>query len=126
MNTNINSNQTIIVLVTDLFFSVKIGNELRQHYYRPIFVKNTVQLASKLGEHMPALVIIDASANVDWAQVAQLQVDSVDGPPIIAFGPHKDVELLRAAKAAGVTRVVSNSQFHADALSYVQRYARQS
>ena len=44
--------------------------------------------------------------------------------PIIAFGPHKDVDALREAKRAGLTRVMSNSQFHARTVEMIQRYAR--
>jgi hypothetical protein len=46
--------------------------------------------------------------------------------PVIAFGPHKDVAALQAAKAAGVTRVMANSLFHAQAADMIRRYAASS
>ena len=44
--------------------------------------------------------------------------------PTLAFGPHVDVEGRRAAKAAGVTRIVSNGQFHSDMAGLIERYRR--
>jgi hypothetical protein len=47
-----------------------------------------------------------------------------DLPPVLGFGSHTDVETRRAAKAAGVHRIVSNGQFNADMAGYVQKYRR--
>ncbi|MDF3015147.1 MAG: hypothetical protein K0R44_372, partial [Thermomicrobiales bacterium] len=44
--------------------------------------------------------------------------------PTLAFGPHVDIEGRRAAKAAGVTRIVSNGQFHTDTVGLIERYRR--
>ena len=46
------------------------------------------------------------------------------GVPVLAFGSHLDVDGRRAAKAAGVTRVLSNGDFHRDMVPLVQRYAK--
>src|SRR5690606_34637902 len=107
--------RSVVVLVKDLFFAGKIENELRGHGYRPIKARRTDQFIQLLAEHQPVLGVIDIGAGVDWEQIAALTAEPPTPEiPILAFGPHKDVEGLRAAKAAGVTRVVSNSQFHAD------------
>jgi hypothetical protein len=44
--------------------------------------------------------------------------------PTLAFGPHVDIENRRAAKAAGVGRIVSNGQFHSDTAGLIERYRR--
>jgi hypothetical protein len=43
--------------------------------------------------------------------------------PLLGFGPHVDVDGRRAAKAAGLTRIVSNGEFHRDLVALVARYA---
>ena len=58
----------------------------------------------------------------DWSAIGG-GIDRVALPPILAFGPHLDVDGLRDAKAAGVTRVVSNGTFHRDAATLIGRYA---
>ncbi len=72
-----------------------------------------------------ALGVIDLSARVDMADISPaLAQDQVAAVPVIAFGPHKDVDAFRDAKAAGITRVMSNSQFQANTVAMIQRYAR--
>ena len=116
----------ILVLVKDLFFSVKLGNELRGAGYSPIFAKSLEQFVALIEEHRPHLGIIDITGMADWEQVADIQErPDASATPLLFFGPHKDVEGLRAAKAAGATRVVSNSQLHGNLIPLVQRYARQ-
>jgi hypothetical protein len=112
---------TVVVLNRDLFFGVRIGNILKSAGFEPKFVKTTTELTDLVQNEpsAPALIIVDIGANPDWDQVGSLSTKT----PILAFGPHKDVESLRAAKTAGVTRVVSNSEFHRNALELIQRYA---
>jgi hypothetical protein len=117
----------VVALVKDLFFSVKLGNELRGHGYEPRFVKTVGEFRTRLEEDEPVLGIIDIDAVSDWEQIANLAANTTLATiPLLAFGPHKDIEGRRAAKAAGIARILSNSQFHAEAPLYVQRYARRS
>jgi hypothetical protein len=113
------TNRTIVVLNRDLFFGVRIGNLLKVAGSSPIFAKTTSEFIDSLKNYRPVLGIIDLGAIPDWAAI-----QAIPGPtPILAFGPHKDAEALRAVKSAGVTRVVSNSEFHKNALALVERYA---
>jgi FixJ family two-component response regulator len=116
----------VVVLNRDLFFGVRIGNLLKAEGYEPEFVKSSAELAKSLGESAPdpALIIVDIGADPDWRELNASLARVRDRPPILAFGPHKDVEALRAAKSAGVTRVVSNSEFHRSALELIRRYAK--
>ncbi|HLI51040.1 MAG TPA: hypothetical protein VKU87_04545 [Thermomicrobiaceae bacterium] len=115
----------VVVLVNDLFFAVKIGNELKALGLEPKPARNLDQFVTLLHERDPVLAIIDAGMPLDWDRIAALRSDpSTADIPIIAFGPHKAVEALRAAKAAGVTRIVSNHLLHDELPSLVARYVR--
>ena len=115
----------LAILNRDLFFGVRIGNTLRSLGYDPRFARNTTAFAVLLrGEPPPVLGVIDLSAGPDWDVIKTLTSDPTLKIPILLFGAHKDVNGLRAAKAAGVTRVVSNGDFHRDMVELVRRYAR--
>jgi CheY-like chemotaxis protein len=116
----------IVVLNRDLFFGVKIGNTLRSLGYQVAFVRETPALVERLtnGDALPVLGIIDMNVGVDWSAVGAVTGERGRGVPVLVFGSHLDVEGRRAAKAAGVTRVLSNGDFHRDMVALVQRYAR--
>lgn len=115
----------MVALIKDLFFSVKVTNELRANGYLPVIARGSDRFVTLVAERHPALGILDVTAGVDWDAVRRLIEDAVTGDvPLLAFGPHMDVAGLRAAKDAGVTRVVSNGQLHADLPGLVRRYAR--
>jgi DNA-binding NarL/FixJ family response regulator len=115
----------IVVLNRDLFFGVKIGNILRGLGYQVTFVPATGVFVERLRAEgtAPVLGIIDMGAGVDWEAVATVTGEDAR-TPVLVFGSHLDVEGLRAAKAAGVRRVVSNGDFHRDMVALVRRYAR--
>jgi hypothetical protein len=110
---------TIVVLNRDLFFGVRIGNLLKSAGYAPIFVKTSSDFVDALATNSVVLGIIDLGATPDWETIQAFPGST----SLLAFGPHKDADALRAAKSAGVTRVVSNSEFHKNALTLVERYA---
>ena len=115
----------IVVLNRDLFFGVKIGNVLRGLGYRVSFVQETEAFVERLRAEgpPPVLGVIDMGAGVDWEAVGTVTGGKGSGTPVLVFGSHLDVEGRRAAKAAGVRRVVSNGDFHRDMVALVQRYA---
>jgi CheY-like chemotaxis protein len=112
----------VVVLIRDLFFSIKVKNELSRAGYEPLLVKREPELLSTIESAKPALVVLDLNAKPDWSALEPL-LESEHHPPVLAFGPHKDVESRRAAQAAGVTRVVTNQQFHKNLNEFVDRYA---
>jgi hypothetical protein len=115
----------IVVLNRDVFFGVKIGNQLRGLGYEVAFTKETPGFAAAIRDVPdPVLGLIDMNAGVDWDEIARLMAAGGPGVPVLAFGSHLDVDGRRAAKAAGVTRVLSNGDFHRDMVPLVQRYAR--
>ena len=115
----------VVVLIRDLFFSVKVRNELSSAGFDPVIVKREPELLSSVESLAPALVLIDLTTRPDWDALAPLL--NVSGGetriPVLAFGPHKDLEARRAAQSAGVTRVVTNQQLHRALVDYVRRYA---
>lgn len=118
------SGAPVIVLNKDLFFGVTIANTLRALGYAPIAARSTAALASSLAsQSAPALVIVDISAVDDWDALKR-NLDAHAGIPSIAFGSHTNVEGLRAAKQAGLTRVFSNGEFHRTMGPTITRYAR--
>ncbi len=117
--------QTAVALVKDLFFGVKIRNELKAQGYDTVFAKSTEQFAGLLKEHQPAIGIIDLASGADWDQVREIGQDpDTSGIPVIVFGSHTDVEGIRRAKASGVARVVSNGKMHAELPVLIEKYAR--
>ncbi len=114
----------IVVLNRDLMFGIQIGNVLRAAGFGVAPTSTTPAFVDRLRDPAATVLgIINMVALVDWDLVGDLMVG--DSPtPVLAFGPHVNVPLWRSARAAGVTRVVSNGDFHRDMLSLVERYAR--
>lgn len=114
---------SIVAVVPDIFFSVTVRNTIRRLGYDPRIVKSADDLADEAAAGEPVLAVVDVSAvrtQADWDTVSDVVRH---GLPVLVFGAHKDVDGLRAAKAAGVTRVVSNGQFHREMPDLIQRYA---
>jgi CheY-like chemotaxis protein len=118
----------LIVLNRDLFFGVKIGNGLRSLGYEVQFAKSVRELAEAIRMSSPpfALAVIDMGLSPDWDVIAELTADPAITTPFLGFGSHLDVEGRKAAKAAGVNRIVSNGDFHRDMVTLVERYALKS
>lgn len=91
-----------------------------------IFVGTTDAFVAALREQgdESGLAIVDMNGQVDWARLGSAIAASSDGPPLLGFGPHVDVEGRRAAKQAGLTRIVSNGQFHQAMAELIDRYRR--
>ena len=115
----------VVVLNRDVFFGVKIGNQLRTLGYEVVFVKDALAFVEVVQlEPKPVLGLVDMNARVDWDAIGPLMTDGGPGVPVLAFGSHLDVEGRRTAKAAGVTRVLSNGDFHRGMVALVKRYAK--
>lgn len=117
---------TIIVLNRDLMFGIRIANQLRAAGYTVSFARETSEFVSRVRTAGPDAVlgVVDMNTPVEWTLIQDLVLDTVNATPLLGFGPHLDVQGRRAAKAAGVARIVTNGEFHHDTVGYVQRYAR--
>lgn len=114
----------IVLLNRDLFFGVRIRQVGAAMGYAVEITPKTDLFIERLPSEDVVLGVIDIAAAPDWELLASA-IASGELAPILAFGPHKDVDGLRNAKRAGVTRVVSNGDFHKDPGSMMRRYARE-
>ena len=113
----------IVALNRDVFFGVRLKQLGHQLGFAVAIAADADDFLGGLANEKAVLGIIDINAGPDWNVIAD-RAATRELPPILAFGPHLDVDGLRAAKAAGVTRVVSNGQFHRDAAELIVRYAK--
>ena len=115
-----------IVLNRDLMFGSRIRSALRMLGLQARFVPDTDQFVAALrADGVDAAIgILDMNGAVDWEAVSATLGELTDAPPTLAFGPHVDAENRRAAKAAGITRIVSNGQFHGGMAELIERYRR--
>lgn len=120
------TNGTVVVLNRDLMFGSRISTAARSLGYAARFVRDLPALAGALAEpgDQPVLVVLDMNAALDWDAVAGLIAGLGGRVPVIGFGPHVDVDGRRAAKGAGLTRIVSNGEFHRDTAGFIGRYAK--
>jgi hypothetical protein len=116
----------VVVLNRDLMFGSKIASAVRMNGLEPRFVKDVDAFAANVREAGEALAlgVVDMNAAIDWEVIADLAADPEVGAPLIGFGPHVDVQGRRAAKGAGLTRILSNGEFHRDTAEMIARYAR--
>lgn len=108
---------TIYALSRDVFFGMRIRTVLQQLGYGLQLIKDEAELASAAAN--APLVLIDFNGEVNWEALAPLLSSDV---PTIGFGSHTMVDAFRAAKAAGVTRVVSNGEFSRKLPELVEQY----
>jgi len=116
-----------VVLNRDLLFGSRIRNALASLGLQSHFVTTAEQFVDLLSEEPSsvAIGIIDMNGAVSWDVIREAQSGEGGGlVPTLAFGPHVDIENRRAAKAAGVSRIVSNGQFHSDTAGLIERYRR--
>lgn len=118
------ASQTVVVVIDDLFFLVKVRTTL-QHLGLGAEVLTTgsavqdyVRTASA-----PALLIVDLTLRADdpVAVIRTLRAtDGNTGIPILAFGSHIAVDLRRQALEAGANQVVTKAEFSQHLPDFIQ------
>ena len=115
---------TVIALISDIFFGITVRNVSRKMDFETIVIRDPGEMDQTLAVYEPDLLIVDMTVPGEdedaWDQIEEVVEGGVR---VLAFGPHREVELFRMAKAAGVTRVVANSQFHREMGPLIERYA---
>lgn len=121
-NRHVTASGLVAVLSTDLFFGMRIRTSLRQLGFSIAIAQDVPTFSRHLenGDQKTCLGIVDFNYPVDWEALSDVMNAGV---PILAFGPHKDVDGFRAAKKAGVTRVVANGEFSRSLPDLALRYA---
>jgi CheY-like chemotaxis protein len=104
----------VLALVPDLFFLSRLRAAAEARGAKVEVVRRADRLAGRAIEARPALVIVDmGTRGEDWAAaIRALRADPAGAAlPVVAFGPHVDQEAQSEARAAGASRVLSNSRF---------------
>ena len=118
---------TIVVVVQDLFFAVRISDVLRAIGYKGTSVQDKGALRRILGEVRPHMVILDLQATgLTPEDVVSAIRDAGPGRaiPVLAFGPHADVKKREEALRAGCQKVVPKSVLSAELPQLVKNMLR--
>ena len=108
------SDQTILVVVDDLFFSSKIGETVRQLGGEPLFAAEVGEIPDDSDGSPPAAIIVDldllrtdAVGLISHLRAGEATVHT----PMMAYGRHTRPEAFGRARAAGCERAVPRSEF---------------
>ena len=103
---------TIVMLIPDLLFSVRVADTARALGHTSHEAADAQELVSA-AHNDAAAIVIDTQARSEWQDaVQQLKADpSTAHIPVLAFGPHVDVAASRAAVGAGCDRIVTRGKF---------------
>ena len=120
-STSPESHGRIVALSRDVFFGMRVRTVLRQIGYDLALVKTEAGAVQAVGDGRTSLLLVDFNQPVAWAALSPvLQGDT----PVLGFGSHTDVDGFRAAKNAGVSRVVSNGEFSRRLPELIEQYRR--
>jgi CheY-like chemotaxis protein len=106
--------ETILAVVTDLFFAVKVTDGAKRAGREVKYVQNLQQALAYSQQAKPVMVVADLNCrDVDCLEFArQLKNDpGTSAIPMLGFLSHVQEDLKQAALAAGFDRVVARSTF---------------
>ena len=104
---------TILMLVPDLMFATRIEDAGK-------YLNYVVRSFSPISRTTPALLVVSLDAN-NWENAARAAKRA--GAHVLAFGSHKNIEAMQAAKAAGCDEVVARSRMASDLPNLLKKYA---
>lgn len=148
----LNSQPLIVAFVSDLLFTMKINNVIKHLNYRVQWVEDPSQIGGgdlatteealgeklhglegqlfeKITDWQPGLLLFDlANQDIPWEKwiPALKSSPATRRIPIMAFGPHTNVEMMQSAKAAGANPVLARSAFTADMPQLLQSHVRKT
>jgi hypothetical protein len=96
----------VLLFYDNLMFGVQLQNMARQAGQRHVTVKPGLPLPEGL------MLVVDIDARSDWE--AAIREATQKGIPVVAFGPHTNVEARKGAKEAGASRVLANGNLTRD------------
>lgn len=114
----------VLLLNRDLMAGVPIANTCKALGYTVVGVHNTHDFVDALvsTDNRIALGVIDMNGEIDWPVISNTLNSSERTPPVIAFGPHVDIEGRKSAKESGVARAYSNRGFHRDIAQCLEKF----
>ena len=115
--------KTVLVVVDDLFFTVKIGDAVKRAGMQPLFVKTEQGARDRLAER-PALVIVDLNCtNIDSVRlISEIRSGEFRSTPLVGFVSHVQVELKQKARDAGCEIVLARSALSDQLPQILSRY----
>ena len=101
----------LLLLMPDLFFSVKVADAARALGYPTREVANAAALMA-VALAGAAAIVLDTQERSDWqSAIRALKADPATATiPVLAFGSHVDVAASRAAVAVGCDRLVTRGK----------------
>lgn len=125
------SHPHILGLITDLFFSSRVGSTAQALGYSVEWIESSEvfhtpeEFLSHLLATAPSLIILDLDAALPWADwlPAAKSDPRIAAIPWLAFGSHKDVASFARAKQASADRVLARSKFTAELPQLIQGLA---
>jgi len=115
--------KTIVALVNNLMFSVRIRDVASTLGGIVTLVSTNEEILEKL-EIRPSLLILDLTAVTEgWEDVVAKAKQA--GIPVLAYGPHVNVDARQAAEAAGCDDVIANSKLTLDLPNILSKYLLQ-
>lgn len=125
--TSASATRRVVVLSRDLFFGMRIRNALKQMGFATVLTKTEAEFEAAITSEpsLPVLALIDFNHAVHWRAIATM-VEAYADLPVLAFGAHTDTASFKAAREAGVTRVISNGAFSQQLPELVEKYARKA
>jgi len=104
----------ILAVLDDLMFTSKIRTTASQLGVTVVFARSSEAALAKMGEHAPALVILDLNnprTDALGLVAAMKQDAALASIATLGFASHVQTEVITAARQAGVGEVLSRSAF---------------
>src|SRR5262245_32485904 len=104
----------VLALLDDLLFTSKIKTTASQLGVSVVFARSAETAIAQMRSTPPTLVILDLNnSRIDPLRtVASMKADpALSGIPTVGFASHVQVEVIEAARQAGVGEVMARSMF---------------
>ena len=104
----------IVALVDDLFVSARIDAAAQATGGQIRYARSPAEFRAVLRDEPPSTILVGmAATRLPWADlIREAKADpKTAGAYVLAFGPHKNLDLRQQALAAGADRVIANSAF---------------
>ncbi len=119
--------ERVLALVSDLLFSSRIEAVAREIGVEVEFVISPQEFSRRVADRQPHLVLVDTQARgIPWMEmIRRAKADpTTNSVPVLAFGKHTEVDLIRNARLAGCDRFVSNNQFFREMPQLIRQLLR--
>jgi CheY-like chemotaxis protein len=119
------STKTVIAVLEDLFFTVKIDDAAKRAGARTVFVKTADAAIQKITAEKPMLIVVDLNcSSIDPIElVTTIKSGEHRDVPVLGFVSHVQVDLRQRAQEAGYDIVIARSAFSGSLPDILRRHA---